>query len=112
MDAQYKPIYKQAAALQHKFHDYSHTAAHDPAAHLLRNQIHALTKDLASNKNPHTIENRLKVIDRQLRQVQQVNDHSMFGERSQSRVLNPGQTNMLRKNFQSMRMNMRHQPHY
>lgn len=109
MDTAYQPVYKQAAALQHKFHDFTHTAAHDPAATLLRNQIHGLTKDLATGKNPRTIENRIKMIDRQLRQVQRSNPHAMPG---QGPVMNINQSMMLRKNFESMRMNIRQQPHY
>jgi hypothetical protein len=109
MDSHYQPIYKQAAALQHNFHDYTHTSAYDPTAKVLRNEIHHLTNDLAAGKNPRTIENRLRTINTQLKRSQMANPAAMPG---QAPIMNANQTNMLRKNFETIRMGVRQHPHY
>lgn len=109
MDAHYQPIYKQAAVLQHRFHDYTHTTAHDPAANMLRKQIHDLTNDLAAGKNPRTVENRLKTIQTQIKRTQMRNPVAMPGEHP---IINTAQSVQLHKNFEIMRRNIRQMPHY
>ncbi len=109
MDAHYQPIYKQAAKLQHVFHDYTHTTAHDPAANMLRKQIHDLTNDLASGKNPRTVENRLKTIQTQIKRTQRTTPYGMPG---QGPIMNTNQSVQLHKNFEMMRRNIRQMPHY
>lgn len=111
MDSSYVPIYKQAAALQHQFHDYSHHMAHSPTATVLRNEIHNLTNDLASNKHPRTIEHRLKTIENQLRMAQTFHPGLLPGQ-SESPVINTHESTMLHKNFEMMRKNIRMNPHY
>ncbi len=110
MEERYKPLYKQAAALQHHFHDYTHHTANDPAAKMLRQQIHHLTNDLASGKNPRSIENRMKTIQTQLKRTQQ-QPHT-YGLPGQSPILNTNQSVQMHKNFEMMRRNIRQMPHY
>jgi hypothetical protein len=108
MDQYYQPIYKQAAAMQHQFHDYSLSMAHDPSAMLLRNEIHKLTDDLASSRNPRTIENRLHVIENQLRQTE-INNLS---RPTQTAIMKYDHSNQLVSNLEQMRLAVRQHPHY
>lgn len=130
MDAQYQAMYKQAATLQHTFHDYTHAnkTAYDPTATLIRNELHGLTNDLAAGKNPRTIDNRLKLIQNKIKETQRVNPmnsmnpmHSVNpmnpaaglpGHSYGSPVLNYNQRNNLSKNFQGMRQAVQARPHF
>lgn len=108
MDQYYQPLYKQAAAMQHQFHDYSLSMAHDPTAMVLRNEIHKLTDDLASSKNPRTIESRMHVIETQLRRSE-MNNATRPGEAP----IMPGvHSNELVSNLQRMRMSLRQHPNF
>lgn len=121
MDSHYQPLYKQAAALQYKFHDYTRATAHDPTAMVLRNQLHNLTNDIAAGKNPRTIENRMKTIQTQIKRQQMYNPAAPLQSTQapgqairtgESQILNTNQANYMNKNFQTMRMNIRQHPHY
>jgi hypothetical protein len=80
---------------------------------VLRQQIHNLTNDLASNKNPRTIENRLRTIQTQLRQAQrQSSTMNMGAMPGQNSALNYRQNNYLKSNFEQMRTNVRQHPHF
>lgn len=111
MDSSYVPIYKQAAALQHQFHDMSHASAHHPTAVVLRNEIHHLTNDIAANKNPRTIEHRLHTIQNQLRLAQTLHPDMLQPTHGQP-LLNNHQSMALSKHFEMMRKNIRMNPHY
>lgn len=111
MDSNYVPIYKQAAALQHQFHDYSHHMAHSPTTTVLRNEIHNLTNDLAMNKHPRTIEHRVRTIEQQLRLAQTLHPGSIPGQ-SGSPILNMHQSTNMHKNFEQIRRQIRMNPHY
>lgn len=114
MDSNYVPIYKQAAALQHQFHEYSSHMAHSPTATVLRNEIHSLTNDLATNKHPRTIEHRVRTIENQLRMSQHyhegMNATGMPGQSSP--ILNIHQSTHMYKNFEHIRREIRMNPHY
>ena len=112
MDTHYQPLYKQAADLQYKFHNYTHAAAYDPTARVLRNQIHHLTNDLAAGKNPRNIESRLRNIQTQLQRSQTLNSSAMPGQMGQSPILNHNQSSMLNHNFELMRRNIRQHPNF
>jgi hypothetical protein len=111
MDTHYQPIYRQAAAMQHQFHDYTHAAgtAVDPNAAVLRNQIHFLTNDLAANKNPKMIEQRLYKIQTQLRRQQSYAANPMTG---QNPLMSQTQTKYLHNNFTTMRNNIMKHPNF
>lgn len=121
MDAQYQALYKNVATMQHNFrHQTAHTA-NDPMAHVLNNQMHGLHKDLASGKNPRTIENRLKMIDRQMRQIQNQPSSKYSGATAgysgsvlgqTGPILNTKQSMQYRKNFDTMRKNIRQNSNY
>jgi|GEM_PF-2190462 len=108
LDQHYQTMYKQAASLQHQFHDYSHPMAHDPMAHVLRQEIHNLTNDIATNKNPRTIEERLRTIQTQIRNTQAV--HPTTPGSYANPLLNHNQSNLLHTNFEQMRQGFRQHP--
>lgn len=110
MDTHYQPIYKQAAATQYKFHDYTHATAYDPAAKVLRNQMHSLTNDLAANKDPRQIEKRVRTIQTQLRRNQTLNPAAMPGQ--QPPILNQNQSQTLHRNLESIRKNITQHPNF
>jgi hypothetical protein len=119
MDKTYMPIYRQAAALQQQFHTMSAGAAHQPGAISLRNEIHHLTNDLATNKNPRTIEHRLHTIQTQLKLAQtihpgmmQQNHTGYAGHTGGSQFLTNHQTSELHRHFEMMRHDVRMNPHY
>jgi hypothetical protein len=103
MNDQYKPIYKQAARLQHDFHDFTHHTAHDPMASVLRKEIHELTNDLAVGKNATTIESRVKNIQRQMHQTQL---RANSNPHASTPILNTHQFVSLNQNFEHMRQNI------
>ena len=69
-DDQYNPFYKRAVDMQYKFHDYVGQAPYDPRADVLKHEIRQLVEDTEMKKNPRTLENRVKVIQRQIREAQ------------------------------------------
>jgi hypothetical protein len=72
LDDGYNPAHRQAMNLQDKFHDYvgQKQMHYDPRATLLQHEIHHLVGEIEARKDPYTIENRIKVIERELRENQ------------------------------------------
>lgn len=113
MDTHYQSIYKQAAAVQHSFHDYTHQVAYDPGATLIRNEMHALTNAIASGKSARTIDDHMKTIQTQIQKTQLLNPTASPTQgHIASPILNYNQRNFLNKNFQTMRQNIRQHPHF
>ena len=108
MDDLYKPLYKQAAALQQQFHNDTLATAHDPTAMILRNEIHSLTNDIATSRNPRTIEARVHMIEQQLRRSE-INNKTHFGE---TPIMGYNHSNAMLHSLEGMRMNVRQHPHY
>jgi hypothetical protein len=61
IDPQYQPIYQQARTLQNQVHDAIDDHNH-PAAHVLRQEMQHLVDDIEVRKNPHDLEDRIKII--------------------------------------------------
>ena len=95
-DQFYHPIYAQAKDLQYKFHDIVGNADH-PMAHTLRNEIHDLVEDIEVRKNPLTIEQRVKTIQNQLKQIEH-QGHSF---------MNYDHANYLHHSYERMRSDIR-----
>ena len=110
MDSHYQQVYRQAAALQHNFHDYTHTMSHDPTTKVLQQQIHGLTHDLATNRRPQDIANRLSMIKTQLGRAQM--SSPLGGAHNQGAILNNTQKNFLHSNFERMRQNISQHPNF
>lgn len=79
LDDQYNPAHKQAQFLQNQFHDYvgRQEMHYDPRATLLQHEIHHLVGELESHKDPRSIENRIEIIQRQIRENQLHSDPIM-----------------------------------
>lgn len=114
MDTHYQAVYKQAATMQHAFHDYTHRVAYDPHAALLRKELHGLTNDIASGKNARTIDGRMKKIQTEIQrtQIQGLTATTAPGQQPQGPILNYNQRNFLNKNFQQMRQTIQQHPHF
>lgn len=95
-DPQYKPLYQQAVNLQYKFHDFTVGISH-PEVNTLRNEINQLVEDIEVKKNPHTIEDRIKTIQRQLIQ----------SEHTGSPIMHYEHKDFLHDNYEQMRNNVR-----
>jgi hypothetical protein len=101
MDDQYANLHKQAVDLQYKFHDFTAGINH-PDVQLLQNEIRHLTDEIGARKNPHTIEDRIKTIQRQLIQ----------SEHSGSPIMHYERKDYLNANYDHMRQSLRGFQHY
>lgn len=101
MDAQYEPFHKQATDLKYQFHDSINDPSH-PMAHVMAREIHELTQDIASRKDPRAVEARIKIIQHQLIQARAQGD----------RVLSVDHSQHLRHAYENMRTGIRQLPHY
>jgi len=79
LDDQYNPAHREAVNLQGKFHDFvkQGPSAYDPEATLLQHEIHELVGELESKRSPQDVENRIKIIQREIRQAQMRGDPIM-----------------------------------
>jgi hypothetical protein len=111
MDAQYQGMYKAAATMQHDFRHMTAHTAHDPMANILNNQFNNLHKDLAAGKDPRTIENRLKMIDRQMHQVQS-HGGSSYAMPGQSPILTTRRAGQYRSGIKAMQNSIRSHSNY
>lgn len=68
IDPSYQHVYNKAQQLQNNIHDMLGTT--DPKANVLRHEARELVNDLANNKDPQHIENRIKVIQNQMYQIE------------------------------------------
>lgn len=100
-DLYYHPIYQQAQALQYKYHDLIANSQH-PAAHALGAEIHKLVEDIEVKKNPLTLENRVKAIQRQLNTVEHQSQPFMSYDHA----------NVLHHGYEAVRAKIRDLPNY
>ncbi len=72
LDDEYNPAHRHAVELQGKFHDFVRQAptAYNPQDTVLQHEIHTLVGELESRKEPQAIENRIKIIQRGIRDAQ------------------------------------------
>jgi hypothetical protein len=96
MDPNYKPIYQKAQDLEHQVHDAIDDHNH-PNVRVMRNEMRALMDDMESNKNPRTVEDRVKVIQRQLTQIRSQGDQAM----------DYGHIDQFHRHFEDMRQDLR-----
>lgn len=104
-------MYKAAATMQHNFRHMTAHAAHDPMANVLNNQLHNLHKDLAMGKSPRAIENRLKVIDRQMHQIQKTGGQS-YAMPGQNPILSTQRAGQYRSGIRAMQNTLRTHSNY
>jgi hypothetical protein len=101
MDQHYHPVYQQAVNLRNQYHDVVDNPNH-PMAHILQREIHDLVEDMEKNKNPRTLENRVKTIQRQLLETRMQGDD----------ILSSNHVDYFHHNYEQMRNNIRRFPHY
>lgn len=101
MDQTYAPIYKQAVNLQNQFRDWLDDS-NQPAARSLTNDIQRLVDEIESSKNPHSLEDRIRQIQRQLQDVQ----------RQTPPCIGHGHSESLCDSFEQVRMSLRQLPNY
>ena len=102
-DPQYHSLFDAATQMQYKFHDFTAgEAAHHPEARELQNEIHQLVQDIATEKNPRSIEQRIKTIQHELESA----------KHSGSLPMSFMQHDVLHDHFEDMRNNVRKFSHY
>ena len=101
MDAPYQPFRQQAVDLQHRLHDSLDDHNH-PLAHVLQREVTELVNDFESNRNPRSVEERIKQIQHGLIQMRAQGDTVMDYNQNQS----------LHHSYEQMRENVRRLPHY
>ena len=100
INPQYQPIYNQAKDLQYKFHDF--LGQTNPTAHVLHSEMKSLVNDIELGKNPRDIENRIRVVQNQMAQVQHQGQPLMSYEHA----------DYFHHNFEQMRQQVRHFGNY
>lgn len=115
IDAKYRTMYRQAAKLQHNFHDSTYQSAHDPAATMMRRELHGLTNDIAQGRNPKTLEARLNRIQSKIQQSQRpgygASRASMY-RAGAAPIMDRKQTMGMNRSFSTMRRSIQQHPHY
>ncbi len=101
MTPQYQHYHKQALDLQYHFHDVIDNQ-HDPRMQQLQKEVHALVEDIAQEKHPRSVEERLKIIDHQLLEARTSPMHS----------LNFNEIDGLHHSYQQLRNDVRREPNY
>lgn len=76
-DPQYHPLYQKAIDLNNKFNDFTGGNHGHPEAAALQHEVRQLIEDVEVKKNPRTIENRIKTIQHQLKQSQNMSHSYM-----------------------------------
>jgi uncharacterized protein YPO0396 len=100
INPQYQPIYNQVRQMQYKFNDY--LGPNNPTAHVLHSEVHQLMNDIQLNKHPRDIENRIKVIQNEMHNV----------EHNGQQFMSYGHAEGMHKNFENMRRDVRHFGNY
>ncbi len=96
-DPLYVPLHKQAIQLDHKVRDFIGGDHSHPSASMLQREVRQLQEDFEMRKHPRTIEGRIKTIQNQLRQSQNLSNSYM----------NYNEFDYLHDTFEDMRMNLR-----
>lgn len=104
LDDQYNPAHRQAVALQGQFHDYVSRGPnpYNPQANILQHEIHNLVGELERHDHPQNIENRIKIIQRQIRN-EQIRQHP---------IMHYDHLNDLQTHYERLRQQMRTFDHY
>ena len=96
MDSQYKTARQQAVNLQYKFRD-SLDDKSQPMARTLESEIQRIVDDFEVKKNPRSIDDRIKQLQRQLRDV----------DRGDPPVMDNRHAEHLYDSFEDLRLSLR-----
>lgn len=103
MDDYHRNLERQLQSLRFKVHDRFDNVNH-PTARLINNELQKAEDAAQGNQNLRSIEDRLKVVQRQLQQSQNLG--------SQERFIDPNHSNQFYDHLEDIRMDMRRQTHY
>ena len=101
IDPLYQPYYQRSRDLEFHVHDVLGGHQQHPTAHVLREEVRRLTEDFEQKRNPRDVENRIKIIQRQIRQAE-----------TSDRLLSPQHSRAMFDTFERMRRDIRNHPHY
>jgi hypothetical protein len=96
-DPMYDPLRNQAIQLHRKVQDFIGNDYAHPSASMLQREVRELQEDFETGKHPRSIEGRIKTIQNQLRQTQNI----------QNSYMNYNEFDYLHDNFEEMRMTLR-----
>lgn len=101
MDQLYHPLREQVIHLQERFHDTvnDHT---NPYVNILNREMQTLRHDIEVQKNPRSLEDRVKIIQHQLLEMK------VQG----TTALNYDHVDYLHHGYEQVRNNIRQFPHY
>ena len=82
LDDEYNPVHRGALDLQGQFHDFvgRGPSANRPEATVLQQEIHKLVGEVESRSSPQDIENRIKIIQREILEAQVRGDPIMHND--------------------------------
>lgn len=101
MGMNYKDIYKQAMNLEHKLKDRLDDRNHPLSQQLIR-QTKEVSEDLESQKDPRSVESRIREVQKLLIQARA----------DGTAVLNPEESDMLHDAYEDLREDLRGLPNY
>lgn len=96
-DPMFSALHKQAVQLSYKANDFIGGDYTHPSARSLQHEVRQLQEDFEMRKHPRSIEGRIKTIQNQLRQSQNLSNSYM----------NYNEFDFLHDNLEAMRMNLR-----
>jgi hypothetical protein len=79
---EYQPIYKEARHLQYRAHDM--LRSDHPSVRILHKEVEGLMTDLETSRNPRDVENRIKMIQNQMHQIEHQGNRLMSLEHGES----------------------------
>ncbi len=103
LDPYHAGLERQLRAMRLKLHD-TYDRPNDPMARVIHNELQKAEDMAQTGHNLRSIEDRLKVVQRQLQQSQNVQPHE--------RIMNPEHSEAYYHSLERMRMDMRRQQHY
>lgn len=101
MDSYYQDLHKWVQDQQYRFQDRLDKPEH-PTAHVIREELHKLRNETEMRKNPRDLEQRMRVIQRQIKEA----EHQGHG------ILTTNDTTTMHHDFEQRRLNIRQWPHY
>lgn len=102
MDQRYKGIYQEVQKLRFKVQDLLDDHAH-ALAQSLKREVQRLEDEMEMSKKPRSLEDRIKVIQRQL---------VTAGSGGENRIMDIEHANLLHDAFEDLRRTLKRMPHY
>ena len=101
MDQYYSSLYKNVANLQNRYNDTINDRNH-PMAEVLEREMFNLRHEVQNQRNPRSIEDRVKIIQHQLLEM----------KTQGTTLMNHDHVDYLHHGYDQVRQNVRQFPHY